>query len=146
MAGHEIMLGFEYLQSTLSGDATLASYAPGGVWRSLAPPSSAAPFVIVSHQASVDKLTMNAIRLWSEVVYQVKAVGPGNAAMIAQLVSAAAEIDALLKRPPVTTTTDGKGGILACYREQALELDELVDGELWTNIGGLYRLQIQQIA
>ena len=35
--------------------------------------------------------------------------------------------------------------ILACYREQPLILDENVNGEEWTNIGGLYRLQVQAI-
>ena len=35
--------------------------------------------------------------------------------------------------------------ILACWREQPLIQDEIVNGEVWTNLGGLYQLDIEQI-
>lgn len=143
MSAHEIALSFEWLYSTLSGDSTLAGYAPGGVFRSLAPPTTATPFVIMSYQSGLDSLTMNAVRMMSELLFLAKAVGPATS--MAGIVNAASQIDVLLKRTS-GTTVDGLGAILACYREQPLEVDEIVNGELWTNIGGLYRLQIEQIS
>ncbi len=35
--------------------------------------------------------------------------------------------------------------ILACYRESPLDLPELIAGEVWESLGGLYRLEVQQI-
>jgi len=35
--------------------------------------------------------------------------------------------------------------ILDCYRESPLIMDELVSGTKWTNIGGMYRLEVQAI-
>lgn len=142
MSAHEIAAGFAWLYSTLSSDIALMSVAPGGVWRSLAEPESATPYVIMSYQAGSDSTTMNAFRLLVDALFQVKAVGP--ALEIASIAVAAARIDALLGCPPGAGTTQG-GYIAASYRQSPLEVDELVSGELWTNMGGLYRLQIQQM-
>lgn len=132
-------IAFEFLMSVLSNDATLGSYVPGGVWRSMAPPSTTPPYVIISLQSGADTLTAQVVRLMSQILYQVRVVGPVG--MTATLFSAAQEIDNLLARTSGTATG---GQVLACWRESPLQLDELVNGELWTNIGGLYRLQIQQ--
>lgn len=138
-SGHEIALGFSWLYAVLNGDATLMSEAVGGVWRGLAPPSTAVPFVMMAHQAGADKISMNAFRFFSEVMYQVKCVGP--ASMTATIALAAERIDILLGNATGTTTG---GAILYCYREQPLFLDEIVNGEVWSNIGGLYKLAIEQ--
>lgn len=96
--GHEAMYGFQWLMSVLSVDATLLGFAPGGVWRSLADAGTATPFVILAYQAGSDVLTMNAVRLMTTHLYQVKAVGP--ASMNSQILSAASRIDALIGSPP----------------------------------------------
>lgn len=139
MSVQESGIAFEFLYSTLSSDNTLTALAPGGVWRSMAPPSTNPPYVILSLQSGVDVLTSQIVRLMTQILYQVKVIGP--VAMTAQLFSAAQEIDNLLARTSGTATG---GVILACWRESPLQLDELVNGELWTNIGGLYRIQAQQ--
>lgn len=100
--GSEVMYGIQWLVATLSADSTLAGYAPGGIWRGLAPPATTTPFVIVAHQAGTDSLTMNAFRLFSEIVYQVKAVGP--ASVTTQITNAAGRIDQLIGSPPASGT------------------------------------------
>lgn len=139
MAGHELMLGFEWLYGVLSGDTTLLSYATGGVWRAYAPPATVPPYVIMGHQSSQDVTTMNAFRLMTSALYQVKIVGP--ASNMTPLVNGAERIDQLIG---LTSGVVTNGVILASYREQPLEVPELVNGELWENIGGLYRLQVEQ--
>lgn len=138
-ATQESGIAFQFLYTTLSNDPGLTVSAPGGVWRSMAPPSTQPPYIILVLQSGMDTLTAQVVRLLSEIVYQVRVVGPVS--MTSSLFSIASEIDALLGR---TSGTAPGGLVLSCWRESPLQLDELVNGELWTNIGGLYRLQIQQ--
>jgi hypothetical protein len=138
-SGHEVLLGYEWLKAVLTGDSTLMGYATGGVFHSLAPPNTAPPFVIMSYQAGIDVTTLNAFRLMDELSYQVKVVGPVT--LMSTLALAAERIDILLGLASGTITG---GYILSCYREQPLMMDELVNTEVWTNVGGLYRLQLEQ--
>lgn len=135
----ESAIALEWLYTTLSNDNALTSYAPGGVWRALAPDGTITPFVIISYQSGMDVLSMNAYRLMSDLLFQVKIVGP--ALITSQLFNAANEVDAVLKR--ASGTVDG-GIVLACFRESPLQTDEIVNGEQWSNIGGLYRTIVQQ--
>lgn len=140
MSVNEAVAGLEFLYATLSADATLASYAPGGVWRGLAPDATPTPFVVIAFQSAMDTTTMNEFRILSRILYQVKAVGP--ASQTAQIASAAARIDDLIGKPAVSGTVSG-GYIGASYRQSPLFLDQDVNGEVWSDIGGLYRLEIQ---
>lgn len=139
--GHEIMLAFQWLYGVLSGDSTLTGYATGGIWRGVADPGVTPPYVIMSHQGGSDTITMNAFRIMSLLLFQVKAVGP--ASITQQVTNAAFRIDQLIGSPPTAGSVVG-GTVLACYRESALVVDELITGEKWVNIGGLYRLEIEQ--
>jgi hypothetical protein len=142
MSNHEIMLGFQWLQFVLTQDATLMGYV-SGVYRSLAPAGTPTPFIIYGYQSGSDALTVNAVRLTSNLLYQVKVCGP--ASMDVTLAAAASEIDKVLKRPVgIPITPDGLGAILAAYRESPLIVDSEVNGEVWSNVGGLYRIEIQQ--
>ena len=60
------------------------------------------------------------------------------------LAQAATEIDKLLRRPAGTATPDGLGYVLACYRETPVMKDDLVNGEKWSDVGGLYRILLEQ--
>lgn len=148
---NEVFLGFQFIYAMLSADSTLAGLAPGGVWRGLAPPGTATPYVVLVYQAGTDAVTMNGYRMIVDALYQVKAVGPAN---ISETIAAAsARLDKLLGGPPsqpasgaVIINAVNEGQVLACYRQSPLMLDELVSGELWTSIGGLYRTEIEQIA
>lgn len=136
---HEVAMAYSFLYGQLSGDTIIKTNAPGGVFRGIAPSGATAPFVIMSFQSGFDVLTANVERLMSQPLMQVKAVGPGSS--MTKLSLAAAEIDDVLKRQSGTVTN---GLILSCYRESPLQYDEVVNGEMWTHLGGLYRLLIQQ--
>lgn len=136
----EAGLALEFLFSTLQNDTNLTALGIGGVFRGLAPPSTNPPYVIVSLQSSQDTLNMNAYRIMTSSLYQVKVVAP--ASMMANLIQVASEIDQQLR---LTSGSVSNGYILSCYRESPLQIDELVNGELWTNVGGLYRLEIVQV-
>jgi hypothetical protein len=138
---HEIGLALKFLVATLSGDTTLMNeLAPGGVHRAMASPGTPTPFVIVANQDGNDVLTMNAVRVMSDLLFQVKAAGP--ASNTGGIVAAASRIDELLKRTSGTVTN---GIILSCYRDSPLEYDEPISGVQWSHFGGLYRLEIQQV-
>lgn len=148
-SGHEALLGLAFIQATLATDASIIANAPGGVWRSLAPPGTVPPFVVMSYHAGSDVITMNGFRMIVEAIFQVKCAGPSS--MTATIAAAAERFDVLLGGPPgkpasgpVVINGVTVGQVLACWREQPLVLDELVDGELWTNAGGLYKMQIEQ--
>lgn len=150
MSVNEAWLGFQFIYGLLSPDATLASLAPGGIYRAMAPPNDAngdplpTPFVIMSLQSpGVDSLTMNAVRLLANPLFQIKAVGPTSKTQ--QIANAAERIDVLLGGGQGLRNQTIAGGFIGdCHRESVMQLDELVAGELFTNIGGLYRLSIQQ--
>jgi hypothetical protein len=143
MASQEVVIALEYLYSTLSADATLQGYAPGGVHRGLAPPETTTPYVIFAYQSGTDVNTMNAYRIMTDPLFQAKAVGP--ASITAQIASAAERIDELLKpNQGGVTATLADGLVLSCFRESPLQTDEIVSGQQWSNIGGLYRLLVQK--
>ena len=140
MSLHEVEIALAWLFATMTGDSTLVSLVPGGFWRSYAPPSTSPVYVIFGLQSGGnDTLTMNAVRLLTNPLYQIKACGP--ASNMQAILDAASELDNLLKR---TSGTVSGGYVGVCYREQPLSVDELVNGEVFSNIGGLYRLMIQQ--
>lgn len=135
----EVGIALEWFTSMLANDADLQTLAPGGVYRGLAPPGTQPPWVIVAYQAGQDVLTMNAYRVMSNLLWQVKVVGTAD--MTSQLITAAARIDDLIGLASGTATG---GLVLQCFRDSPLQLDELVNGVLWSNIGGLYRPYIQK--
>lgn len=150
MSVNEAWLGFKFFYGILAPDTTLAGYAPGGVFRAMAPPEddngnpTQTPFVVMALQSpGADSITMNAVRMLANPLFQVKAVGPANVTQ--QIANAAERIDVLLGgKDGLRNQTITGGFIGACYRESVLQLDELVGGELYTSLGGLWRLQIQQ--
>lgn len=139
MSVHEAMAGYLWLVGVLSTDSILSGYAPGGVYRSLAPVGTAPPFVIISFQSGPDTRTAQGVRILAMPLYQVKAVGPSYETAL--LVNAASRIDDLLK---LASGSVAGGYIASCYRESELVLDNLVDGVQWSEMGGLYRTQIEQ--
>ena len=147
MAGHEVALGYQFLYGVLSADTTLSGYAPGGVFRALAPPDTATPFVVMTYQAGSDSVTMNGFRMLDDLVFQVKVVGPATS--MANIASAAERLDQLLGGTSAGPTSgvigSNLGQCLACYRQSPFSMDELQNAELWTNLGGLYRLIIEQM-
>ena len=98
--GHEVMYGYQWLMAVLGADATLLGYATGGVWRGMVDAGTVPPYVIITFMAGSDVLTMNAVRLMTLPLYQIKAVGP--ASLASQVISAASRIDQLIGSPPTS--------------------------------------------
>lgn len=145
MAASEAMLGYEYLMTTLKGDATLMSYVTGGFYRNFIPPGTPTPYGIVSYQSGRDITTVNAYRLFASMLFQVIVVGPASLT-VTNHVPAASRIDTLIGHVTgVPLTADSLGLVLTCYRESPVSRDEEVNAEDWLNLGGLYRMQIQAI-
>ena len=148
--GNEVMLGFAWLATTLSGDSALMSNAPGGVWRGLAKPATATPFIVMTHQGGGDTTTAQGVRLLTIPTYLLKVVGPVED--VPAIAAAALRLDQLLggtiagpASGPIMIGGVQVGYVSSCERQSPLVLDELVNGSQWTNVGGLYRMEIQQV-
>jgi len=128
------------LYGTLHGDATLMALV-SGVFQDIAPVGTSPDYCVISVQSpGADTLTATAIRILANPLLLVKVVGP--AADMANLSAAYARADALLQ--PGGQPLRNAGGTLACYRESPFYLPEpqLINGEPWVNLGGLYRIVV----
>ena len=148
-SGSEVFLAYAFLTTTLTGDATLMGLVTG-VFRAYAPPATVPPWIILQHQSGSDTTTMNGFRVFDELLMQCKVVGP--ASMIVMLASVAARFDVLLGGPPSLPVQSGPviinsvivGNVSSCYRQSPLHVSEIINGELWDSLGGLYRMHVAQ--
>ncbi len=131
----ETARALEWIYTLLHGDSTLQGLAPGGVWHGLAPVGTVAPWVIAQHQAGTDVMVNSAYRVLVRDQFLVKIVGPTSG--YANLVAAADRVDTLLHNSKGTVTD---ATILEVVRIAPLAIDELVDGVLYSNLGGEYRV------
>jgi hypothetical protein len=140
----EIAQAYQWIATTMQADSALMAVATGGVYREFAPVDTMAPYALVGMQAGTDVLTVNAVRLFTHLVLQIKAVGPsGTGGNYAALVTIADRIDALFKS--VRSVALPSGGVLACYREQTIAYGEEVNGSPWSHLGGLYSIELQGV-
>ncbi len=140
----ETAQAYNWVGSTMQADSALMAAATGGIYREYAPVDTVAPFVIVQQQVATDVLTVNAVRLFVHILLQIKALGPsGQGGNYGVLVTIADRIDALFKS--VRDVGLSTGGILCCYREQSLAYSELINGQPWSHLGGLYHIELQGV-
>ncbi len=135
----EVSQAFAWVDATMRADSALVAAATGGIWQGFADIGVTAPYAQYSEQAGTDTITMNAKRLFSRLLLQIKAIGPAN--NYAALVVIANRIDALFGR--VGSITLSPGVMLSCYREQPLSYEELINGAQWSHLGGLYHIDLQ---
>ena len=136
-----VAAGLQWLDTTLTGDATYMSYLPGGLHRSQAPvtvPPVIFPLGIIHPQSLMDKNSATALRIYSPDLFLVKAVG--DQAGLQALINAADRAYVLLNRVNATVSN---GIILASYREQEVYYSETTGGIERIHLGGLYRMQIK---
>lgn len=126
------------LYAVLSADSTLMAALTGGLWEVYAPPGTTTPYGLLACQSATDVNAATAARIMTTLVYQVKIVGPAQDE--STLRAAYVRADGLLQ--PSGRALSNTNGTLACYREQTFSLGELVNGALWLNIGGLYRVEV----
>lgn len=130
----EVALSLQWLESTLSGDATLQGYAPGGVFQTFALPGTATPHVVVTYQDGNDYPVFGGSIAYSDMRFRVTARGPLSAKTAIQ--NAAARIKTILT---VTSPTSVTGGtITASFPAQPVSEDEWVDSEKWNQTGNVF--------
>ncbi|SRR6266567_308223 len=139
MATHEVTLGLQYIYATLSGSTDLAAIAVGGVHRGMAPIGTSVPFVVFAHQTGSVKMAFQNVKAYTEILYQVKAVG--LATNTSDVLTCAGMLDGLLMTDTDVTVTGGV--IKSCYPFQTLQLDEDVNGEQWNSTGALYLIRVK---
>lgn len=125
----------EWIWTTLASDATLTPLIHGVWLGGTAPQGTAFPFVTFQMMAANDLMVVDAIRVWTNLVYLVKVVG--ESADFQTLRAVVARIDALLHRG---SGTAADGTVWACVREQAIRMPEVVSGRQFRHDGALYRL------
>jgi hypothetical protein len=122
------------MMTVLGGDATLATLAPGGVWRGLAPEGTAGTVVVFSNASGTDDYTLKT-RAYTVYRYLVKAIAPGESSVPAN--NAASRIDALLSD---ATPTLASGTLMSMRREQTVSMPEARGGETYQHAGGYYTI------
>lgn len=140
MPVNEVDVAYQWIQATLSGDSTLQSDAPGGVWRAEAPDGTTPPYVAITYMPQQSKdVEVFGGRAYSELYFEVCAAGP--AANLSGIASAAAQIETLITITQQTAITGGT--IMSSVRNAPVESDPLIEGERWNATGGLYRVRIK---
>lgn len=137
-----------YILATLKADAQaatsgvkLSGYVTQ-IFRDKAPQAAInnPPYILARAQGGSDVMGSFADRLMYSGLFQVCVYGPDT--MYANLFAAYRLMDKDLHR---TSGTALGMNIIACYREQPLELSEVISGsdQMWTRVGGIYRCQVQ---
>lgn len=134
-AGLEAASAEEYLYATLHGDATLAALVPNGIWNTQADEDTPYPIVVFQLMSALDTSAVGANRIWTDMVYLVKAIG--QTADPGALDPIAARIDALLHR---ASGSASDGTVWAIVREQVIRMPENVAGRFYRHSGGMYRI------
>jgi hypothetical protein len=135
--GHAVVDGYMYIDAVLRRDTELMSYLPGGLHTDVVDDlNTATPYGIIQFQAGIDLNTANAVYIWTNALFQAKAVGPAS---VAQKLGQAAERMQELLKPRVVIA----GFTVSAWREQVLYYPEDINGTPWRHIGGIYRLIIE---
>ena len=136
MTADAITASLTLLYRTLSADATFMGYVTG-VFQDIAPVGTLPNWCVIGVQApGLDTLTATAVRLLSKPLLSVRIVGP--TADMENISAAYQRADALLALIRQDTATG-----VTLYREQQVYRPEpqLINGEPWVNLGGLYRAE-----
>lgn len=127
------------LIARLASDSTLATLAPGGVYRDTAPQGARTPFVIVSQVAHEDEYSIGS-QAFEQIRYLVKAVDLQTSATSAQAV--ADRLQALLQVTTLTMT--GYRSVLIQREERVayVEVDDASDRR-YQHRGGVYLVMVE---
>lgn len=131
------------LIAKLAGDATLATLAPGGVFREVAPQGVAEPYVIVQLIGHRDDYQLNRAQAFEDCTYMVKAVQQANSGTAVQAV--ADRVQALLHNGTLTITGYRLVNLMRTERIAYVEIDEDRDRR-YQHRGGLYEVLVEPTA
>ena len=129
-------LGHDWLNDTLSADATLTGLVEG-VWPGENVPSGiTGVYVVHEFVSSVVLRVIGPIRFWHDTLWQIKCVGPAN--RWSEIVAAANRVDALLEM-----TQDPPAVVCELEGEVPVPPD-VYGGEVYENISSRWRIKIQE--
>jgi len=135
----------QWLYQLLSGDngaSGVHTLVNGRIYAYQAPAGAAFPFVVYSRQAGHDVMGVGTARIMASELYQIKAVGKAASVSFGTIKAIADRIDTLLQGAS-GTVTDGR--VLSCVREQGISYVETSGSDVYSYLGGLYRIQVQPI-
>jgi hypothetical protein len=137
---NEITYADAWLQSTLTGDATLMGLLPGGVHSELIPEAATLPALRFHIQATGgDVMSFNSYRIWVRPLYLIAVVH--RTKTYNDIRPAADRLDTLLHK---VTGQLSPVLILTCYREDTFRMPEIDGDNHYRHLGGLYRLLVQE--
>lgn len=128
-----------FIYGLLAADTALAALVAGRIYGYQADQGAPLPVVVFQQQSGVDLLAPGPVRIWSNLLYLVKAIGQGTG--WAGVAPIAARIDAVLHG--AQGPGPGPGQVYICYREQPFTLAETQAGVQYRHLGGVYRLFVQ---
>lgn len=137
---NELIGVHRFLYQRLACDPELAGLVGERIYEERKAPQGAAyPLVLFNVQSATDLLGAGAARLWMDAVVQVKAVGPQATSELSPI---ADRLDALLHvaEPVVVSLGETRYQIHGSHRERAIKYDEVVAGQVYLHLGGLYRV------
>lgn len=134
MSHSDVWTAIEHVY-TLINVAGVTSILTGGIYRGVPPPIAVVPYVTIRANPRQDLQVVNGIRVWSEVVCDVVAVGKDL--QWDALDRGAAAFDALLQ---ATDGSTASGRVFSCVRIQPISFDEVDEGIQYVYVGGSYRI------
>jgi hypothetical protein len=127
-----------WLETTLKADTSLMSYV-SDIFRDIAPATAQEPLVIIQLMASNDAGPANWQRTHTSCLFLIKVIGLYTD--YANVEAAYNRIDALLAKVGAVAIPGGQ--MLGCYREEEIAYSEESDSQLWSHLGGNYRILVQ---
>lgn len=125
------------LYARLSGDATLAALATGGVWRGNAPTGTTGSIVAFSQVSGSDDYSLKQ-RAMTQYNYLIKGVTIGESATSAWQI--ADRIDTLLTDQTLTLAS---GSVMSVRRDTIMSFTEHDGGETYQHAGGYFIIWTQ---
>lgn len=133
---HEVVDGYQYIDARLRANSSLMALIPGGIWRDVAPTTTQTPYVVIGFQAGIDVNTANGIRVMTDTQFQARVSAPRS--LSSKTGQAAALVDQILRQRVMIN-----GNTISCHRESPLFYGEVVSGDTWDHLGGIYSLLIE---
>ncbi len=135
----------QWLYQLLSGDTGpggVSTLVGGRIYAYQAPSGADYPLVVYSRQAGHDVMGVGPARVMVRELYLVKVVNKSSAVAFGTVKTIADRIDAVLQGAS-GSVADGR--VLSCVRDYAISYVETVGTDVYSHLGGLYRIQVQSI-
>jgi hypothetical protein len=101
------------------------------VYSAVAPMDAAYPHVVFQLQAPRDLMVVGARRVWVDGLWLVRAIGRDGTYVDLEAIA-----DAIDTQLHAASGTE----VQACVREQPFAMTEVVDGQQYRHLGGIYRI------